>query len=95
MTTTIGVRELKNQASRILRQVREIGAEYIVTVDGTPVAVLRPYTEADSEQARQARIQKFLAEMEVLAREIGEEWQSNQSGVEILQEMRDSRDAGH
>lgn len=88
MTTSIGVRELKNQASRILRQVRELGAEYIVTVDGTPVAVIRPYTEADSEQARQARIQKFLAEMEVLAREIGEEWQSNLSAAEAVAEQR-------
>ena len=88
MTTSIGVRELKNQASRILRQVRELGAEYIVTVDGTPVAVIRPYTEADSEKARQARIQKFLAEMEVLAREIGEEWQSNLSAAEAVAEQR-------
>ncbi|MCW5851651.1 MAG: type II toxin-antitoxin system Phd/YefM family antitoxin [Anaerolineae bacterium] len=88
MTTTIGVRELKNQASRILRQVREIGAEYIVTVDGTPVAVIRPYTEADSEQARQARVQKFLAEMEVLAQEIGAEWQSNLSAAEAVAEQR-------
>ena len=88
MTTSIGVRELKNQASRILRQVRELGAEYIVTVDGTPVAVIRPYTEADSEQARQARVQKFLAEMEVLAREVGEEWQSNLSAAEAVAEQR-------
>jgi prevent-host-death family protein len=32
MPTTIGVRELKNQTSRIVRAVREEMAEYVITV---------------------------------------------------------------
>ncbi|HRQ41094.1 MAG TPA: type II toxin-antitoxin system prevent-host-death family antitoxin [Chloroflexota bacterium] len=42
MATEIGIRELKNQASKIVRAVREEAAEYIITVNGEPVAVLRP-----------------------------------------------------
>lgn len=40
--STIGVRELKAQASEILRQVELKGAEFIITVRGRPVARLEP-----------------------------------------------------
>ena len=39
---TIGVRELKSQASEIVRLIREDQAEYVVTLRGEPVAVLLP-----------------------------------------------------
>lgn len=39
---TIGVRELKSQASEIVRMIREEQAEYVVTLRGEPVAVLLP-----------------------------------------------------
>ena len=42
MPVTIGVRELKNHVSRVIRAVREEMAEYVVTLRGEPVAVLRP-----------------------------------------------------
>ena len=48
MPTTIGVRELKNQASRIVRAVREEMAEYVITLQGKRVAVLRPVTDQDA-----------------------------------------------
>ena len=38
----IGIRQLKNEASEILRAVREEKVEYIITLRGQPVAVLRP-----------------------------------------------------
>jgi prevent-host-death family protein len=44
---SVGVRELKNRATQIVREVRVNRAEYIVTVGGEPVAVLKPYEEAD------------------------------------------------
>ena len=40
MPVTIGVRELKNHASRVIRAVREEMAEYVVTLRGEPVAGL-------------------------------------------------------
>jgi prevent-host-death family protein len=45
----VGVRELKNRASEILRAVREEGAEYIITYQGRPTAVLLPI-EMDEEE---------------------------------------------
>ncbi|HHY58109.1 MAG TPA: type II toxin-antitoxin system prevent-host-death family antitoxin [Chloroflexi bacterium] len=38
----IGIRQLKNEASEIIRSIREQKTEYIITVRGEPVAVLRP-----------------------------------------------------
>jgi len=44
----IGVRELRQQASEVIRKVREEGAEYVITYQGRPVAILLPL---DAEQA--------------------------------------------
>lgn len=38
----VGIRELKSQASEIIRQVREERAAYVVTMRGEPVALLLP-----------------------------------------------------
>ena len=45
----VGIGELKNRASWILRQVREDRAEYVITHHGRPVAVLLPANEEDLE----------------------------------------------
>jgi len=84
----IGVRELKNRASRILRTVREEKAEYVVTLRGEPVAVLRPFTDADAQRMRQAEREAALAEMKDLAREIATAWKSPKTGVELVAEQR-------
>lgn len=88
MPKTIGVRELKSQASRILRSVREDMVEYVVTVRDEPVAVLRPYTEEDELRLRQDEIMKELAELEALAEEVAKAWISPKSGVELIDEQR-------
>jgi len=69
-TSSIGVRELKNGATRIIRAVRESRAEYIVTVHGKPAAILRPITPEDEKRARDARAAAFIAELQGLALEI-------------------------
>jgi prevent-host-death family protein len=45
MMARVGVRELKNQATEILREVRENRAEYVVNYRSRPVAVLLPIDE--------------------------------------------------
>ncbi len=47
----IGVRELRQQTSEVLRKVKEERAEYIITHQGIPVALLLPLDEAAVEQA--------------------------------------------
>lgn len=69
---TIGVRELKNQLTRVVNTVRSEKKEYVVTVHGKPVAVLRPYTEEDAAEARQKAIDQEIEEILRLARQIGD-----------------------
>jgi len=88
MSNTIGVRELKNQISRVIRAVREEMTEYIVTLRGEPVAVLRPLTEEEARRLHQVEIGKTMAEMKALAQEVAAAWTSNTSGVELVTEQR-------
>ncbi|MDX9952719.1 MAG: type II toxin-antitoxin system Phd/YefM family antitoxin [Anaerolineae bacterium] len=52
--TMIGVRELRQQTSELLRKLKEEKAEYIITYQGQPVALLLPL---DTEAVQQAIIQ--------------------------------------
>jgi prevent-host-death family protein len=88
MAKKIGVRELKNNTSKIVRMVREQGAEYVVTLHGEPVAVLRPLAELDDQQEIDAEVAAEIAEMKQLAKEIAAGWKSEKSGLEILEEDR-------
>jgi prevent-host-death family protein len=88
MPTLIGVRELKNQASRVIRAVREEMAEYVVTLRGEPVAILRPLTEEEARRLLEVEIDETLAEMKALAREVAAAWVSDKSGVELVAEQR-------
>lgn len=88
MSKTIGVRELKNQASRVIQTVREEMVEYVVTVRGQPAAILKPYTADDAERRRLGDIEQELGEMRQLAAEIGAAWSSTKSGVELIEEQR-------
>lgn len=88
MPKTIGIRELKNQTSRIMRAVREDGAEYVITLHGEPVAVLRTFTDDDAQRLQQKEVDEALAEMRSLAEQVAAAWTSPKSGVELIDEQR-------
>lgn len=88
MPTTIGVRELKNRASRVIRAVREEMAEYVITVRDEPVAILRPLTDEERHRMRQVEMDDALAEMKALAHQVAAAWKSPKSGVELVSEQR-------
>ncbi|MBU0495053.1 MAG: type II toxin-antitoxin system Phd/YefM family antitoxin [Chloroflexi bacterium] len=50
----IGVRELRNQISDVIRRVRQERAEYVITYQGRPVAMILPL---DVEQAEREMVQ--------------------------------------
>ncbi|MBL7161046.1 MAG: type II toxin-antitoxin system Phd/YefM family antitoxin [Anaerolineales bacterium] len=88
----IGIRELKARASEIVRTVREKRARYVVTHRGRPVAILMPL-ESTEAPAPAHTIQNENSgsaweELKRLGEEIGREWQSEKSAVEILSETR-------
>jgi prevent-host-death family protein len=81
----VGIRELKTRASEILRDVRDQGAEYIVTYRGRPVGVLQPLAAAEAvpSDARRAWDELFA-----VGDEIGRGWCSPLTSVELLAAMR-------
>lgn len=85
---------MKNQATEIIRDVRENRAEYVVTYHGQPVAVLLPvdeaWLEAEAERAAEAAEpgEEIWAELEAIRQEIGRTWQSPKTGVELVSEQR-------
>jgi prevent-host-death family protein len=87
-TEKIGIRDLKNRASEIVREVRETQATYVVTVRGEPVAELRPLPEPGLRQRRQEEVERVMAEIDELARRIGRAWRSPKSAVELIEEQR-------
>ena len=92
MRRKIGVRELKNELTDVIRRVGEERVEYTVTVHGRPVAVLRPLNVADAVVDADDDVQKELAEMAELAWRIGENWSSAKSAVQLLEDMREETD---
>ena len=90
----VGVRELKNKATEIVRQVREDRAEYVITYYGRPVAVLLPVDEEwMAQEARRAAEavspgDQVEAELEALRQEIDSSWQSDKTAVELVSEQR-------
>jgi prevent-host-death family protein len=88
MLREIGIREFKNRAPEVLRKVREDLCEYVITRRGRPVAILRPFSDGDSEELRQARRQEGLRKMQSLAAEVTANWTSSKSGVDLVSEQR-------
>ena len=90
----VGVRELKNRATEIIRNVRENRVEYVVTYHGRPVAVLLPVDEAwlEEEANRAAETvtpgEDVWAELEALRQEVGTSWHSDKTAVELISEQR-------
>jgi prevent-host-death family protein len=81
----VGIRELKQRASYILRQVREKKETIIITHRGRPVARLVPVEDLESKRAEALAV---WAEMDELAREIGAHWPEGVSAVEAVREQR-------
>jgi prevent-host-death family protein len=58
--TTVGIRELKNHLSRVLRRVSS-GERITITDRGRPVALLTPVDERKEEAALWAMVREGLA----------------------------------
>lgn len=90
----VSIRELKNDTSEIIRAVREERAEYVVTLRGRPVAFIIPVDErrAEAEASRAAARTRddaaFWERMAALGAEIAAKWQSDKTGVELVEEQR-------
>jgi prevent-host-death family protein len=84
----IGLRELKERASEIVRQVREHGERYVVTLRGRPAALLIPLEEPHGPGAAPESGAQAWADLKRLGEEISQGWQSPQTSTDLLSGMR-------
>ena len=78
---TVGIRELKQQASELVRMVRETGTEVQVTYHGEVVALLIPVKPVKTSE-------KAWAKLDHLAAEIGARWPKGVSARDAISEAR-------
>ena len=89
-TKTVGVRELKTHAARILRHVREARTSYILTHRGQAVGVILPL-DAPEEAAPSADDANAGAAWDAFLRagqRIHGRFRPGASGIRLLSEMR-------
>lgn len=80
---TVGVRELKQQASELIRKVREDGQEIQVTYRGKVVALVVPV-----KSSSKSVLEEEWNQLDVLAAEIGARWPEDVTSVEAVTEGR-------
>ena len=83
---TVGVRELKAHAARILRHVRETHASYVVTHRGRSIGVLLPIEAVDGTHDAETAA-PWSAFLEA-GRRLEPRFRRGTSGVKILSETR-------
>ena len=81
---TVGVRELKQQASELIRLVRETGGQVQVTYRGQVVALLVPVAPSNSKENEK----HSWANLDALAAEIGAHWPKGVSAAKAVSEGR-------
>jgi prevent-host-death family protein len=82
---TIGIRDLKQQTSKILRRVRENGEIIEITYHGEPIAQLIPINPPRSSEAE---ISAILADLNQLSAEISAQWPEGVSALDAVNEVR-------
>jgi len=88
----IGVRELRQQTSEVIRRVREERAEYVITYQGRPVAIILPLdveqAEREMVQAGKKAILGHWERYELLAEELRRAWPADLSTQDLIDSIR-------
>lgn len=82
---TIGIRELKQQTSKILRRVREEGEIIDITYHGEIIARLVPVAPTEPTDEELAAI---WADLDQLTAEISARWPEGVSAVDAIRDVR-------
>lgn len=79
----IGVRELRQSASEILRRVREGREDFLITYRGRVVARLTPFNGSADRS-----FDEVWADMDELAESVGKRWPKGLSAADAVREQR-------
>jgi prevent-host-death family protein len=88
----IGVRELREHTAEVLRQVRQLQVEYIITHQGRPVALLLPL-QAEAVEAAIVQMGQRMAvsgweRYAQVAEQVRRNWPPDQKTQDLLDEIR-------
>lgn len=81
----VGIRELKTNASELVRRVREEGEIIDITYYGEVVARLVPAREV---KTKAEELSDLWDEMDRLAQEVSAQWSGSPSAVDAVRESR-------
>lgn len=81
----VGVWELKEHASEILRRVRERGESVDVTYHGRIIARIVPLQELPGSRQE---LREFWVDWDQLAEQIGAEWPEGVSALDAVNDVR-------
>jgi prevent-host-death family protein len=88
----IGVRELREKTSEVIRRVRQDLAEYVVTYQGRPVAIILPLdtgrAEREMVQAGKKAVLGNWERYERLAEELRCAWPADLSTQDLIDSIR-------
>ena len=88
----IGVRELRQKTSEVIRRVREESAEYVITYQGRPVAILLPLdadkAEEEMVQASKRAVLDNWERYELLAEELRRAGPADLSTQDLIDAIR-------
>ena len=80
---SVGVRQLKQHTSEILREVGR-GSDIVVTLRGKPIARIVPIMTAERAEA----VRKWKEATDELARRIAEKWPPGVSALDAVRDVR-------
>jgi prevent-host-death family protein len=81
----VGIRELKQHTSKILRRVREEGETIEITYRGETVARIVPVNPRTPSRQEMAAV---LADLDELAAEVSARWPEDVSAVDAVRDVR-------
>lgn len=81
------IRELKERISELLRLVEE-GETIEVTSSNKVIAHLVPASQSESSESKANETQKFWANIDRLAEQIGTHWKDDMSAVDAVHDVR-------
>ena len=85
---SVGIRELKERTSAIIRRVRETQEEVAITNRGRVVARIVPAVNAQAEELLRQRDAEIWRDLRRRGKEISAKWPKGVSAVEAIGEQR-------
>lgn len=82
----IDLTHLRTHATEVVQDVQTNRAEYVITSEGEPVAVITPYAPVPAVEAKTQK--QYWEEFDRLSAEIGAAWQDPRSAAELMTELR-------